>query len=110
MKFRGIKQIISETNAWREISEALRDLFQGLTKLSFVDNMDCFEIKNLTITAGTTVKIVNKLAFIPTKWILTSNSSGQAIGDDGFSTWNGKEVSLKNYGTATTVISVIFFR
>jgi hypothetical protein len=110
MKFRGLKPIISETNAWREISEALRDLFQGMNKLSFTDNMEAFEAKNITITAGGMAKISNKLAFIPTKWIIVSNSTGQAIGDEGFSSWTNSEVSLKNFGTATTVISAIFFR
>lgn len=110
MRFRGLKQIISETNAWREISEALRDLFQGITKLSFVDNMECFEVRNISIGAGVTVTIANELKFIPSKWILTSNSTGQQIGDVGFASWNINNVSLKNYGASSTVISAIFFR
>jgi len=110
VRFRGLKPIVSEQNAWREVSEALRDLFQGLTKLSFTDNMESFEVRNITIGAGATTKIRNELKYIPTKWIVTSNSAGQAIGDNGFASWTIDQVTLKNFGATTTVISVTFFR
>ena len=110
MKFRGLKPIISETNAWREISEALRDLFQGLTKLSFADNMESFEISNVSIGAGVTSVFNNKLKNVPTRWIVVRNSAGMPISDNGFSGWNIDQVSLKNVGASATIISVVFLR
>ncbi len=110
MKFRGIKPIINETNAWREITESLRDLFQGLTKLSFADNMEAFEVINQTISAGATKTWQNKLKFIPTRWILLRNSAGMPISDNGFSGWSETSVSLKNTGASDTVVSVCFMR
>ena len=72
MKFRGLKPIISESNAWREISESLRDLFQGLTKLSFADNMESFEISNVSIASGATSVFNNKLKNIPRGFLPSS--------------------------------------
>lgn len=110
MKFRGIRPIIDEKNAWREVTEALRDLFQGLTKLSFTDNMESFEITNSTIGAGQTYKWKNQLKLIPTRWIVVRNSSGMPISDNGFDGWDINTVSLKNVGASSTTISVIFMR
>ncbi len=110
MKFRGLKPIVSETNAWREISESLRDLFQGLTKLSFADNMEAFEVRDVSIDAGTTKTFVNQIKFIPTKWFVIRNSAGMPISDNNFSGWSATEVSLKNVGASTTIISVVFMR
>jgi hypothetical protein len=110
MKFRGLKPIVSETNAWREISESLRDLFQGLTKLSFVDNMESFEISNVSIGSGVALVFNNKLKSVPTRWIVVRNSTGMPISDDAFSGWNINQVSLKNVGASATIISVVFLR
>lgn len=110
MKFRGLKPIVSETNAWREISESLRDLFQGLTKLSFIDNMESFEASGISIASGATVSFQNRLKTIPTRWIITRNSTGMGISDNATTGWNQDQVTLKNVGSSTTVISVIFFR
>ena len=110
MKFRGLKPIVSETNAWREISEAIRDLFQGLGKLSFGDNFECFEYQNIKIGAGQTYKFSNRIQFIPSRWIITGNSAGMGISDEGKTNWNNQEVSLKNIGSSETIISVVFMR
>jgi len=110
MKFRGLKPIVSETNAWREISESLRDLFQGLTKLSFADNMEAFEVKDVSIAAGATQTFTNYLKLIPTRWIVLRNSAGMPISDQNFSGWSTTQVSLKNVGASTTIISVVFMR
>ncbi len=110
MKFRGLKPIVSETNAWREISEAIRDLFQGLGKLSFGDNFECIEFENIRISAGSRYSFPNRLKFIPTRWIITGNSAGMGISDEGKANWNNQEVSLKNIGSSETIISVVFMR
>lgn len=110
MKFRGLRPIIGESNAWREISEALRDLFQGMSKLSFADNMESFEVSGVTIASGASASFQNKLKTIPTKWIVTRNSTGMGISDNALDGWNSSQVTLKNVGASTTVISVIFFR
>jgi hypothetical protein len=110
MKFRGIKQIVTESNAWREVSDSLRDLFTGIYKLNFSDNFESFEQINVTIAAGTTKTFNNPLGTIPTKYIIVRNSAGMAISDEGFAGWNSQTVSLKNVGASSTIISVIFLR
>lgn len=110
MKFRGLRPIVSESNAWREISEALRDLFQGLGKLSFGDNFEAIEFSGIKISSGSTYKFSNSLPFIPTRWILTSNSKGMGISDEGKGDWTLSQLSLKNVGASETIISVIFMR
>lgn len=110
MKFRGIKQIVTETNAWREVSDALRDLFTGIYKLSFADNFESFEQSNVTITAGATKTFSNPLGTIPTRYIIVRNSAGMPISDNSFAGWNSQTVSLKNVGASSTIISVIFLR
>jgi hypothetical protein len=112
MRFRGIKQLIGGdvSTSWRELSDALRDLFTGLTRLSLADNFESFEITNETIASGTTKTFANKLSTIPTRYIIVRNSAGMAISDNGFSGWNSQTVSLKNVGASSTIISVIFLR
>jgi len=110
VKFRGIKQIITSVNAWREISDALRDLYTGLGKLSFSDNFESFEVLNVTLAAGETKSFQNNLNFIPSKYIISRNSAGMAIADNGFSNWSLSQVTLKNIGASSTIISAIFLR
>jgi hypothetical protein len=112
MKFRGVKQLIGGdvSTSWRELSDALRDLFTGLLRLNFSDNFESFEVVNETFTAGQTRTFANKLNFIPTKWIVVRNSAGMAISDNGFAGWTSQTVSLKNIGASSTIISVIFLR
>jgi hypothetical protein len=110
MKFRGLKPIVSETNAWREISESIRDLFQGLVRLSFEDNFECMEFTSISISSGATYTFPNRLKFIPTRWIITGNSAGMGISDEGKNGWTDQQVKLKNIGASDTIISVIFMR
>lgn len=110
MKFRGIKQIVVESNAWREISDALRDLFTGIYKLNFTDNFESFEVSGITIAAGETKTFQNKLLTIPTRYLIVRNSKGMAISDEGFTGWNAQTVTLKNVGASSTIISAIFLR
>jgi hypothetical protein len=112
MRFRGIKQLIggNVSTSWRELSDALRDLFTGLLKLNFTDNFESFEIIGETFTAGQTRTFSNNLNFIPTKWFVVRNSTGMPISDNGFAGWTSQTVSLKNTGASSTIISVIFLR
>jgi hypothetical protein len=110
VKFRGIKQIVSEANAWREVSDALRDLFTGIYKLTFADNFESFEVTNITIAAGETKTFANPLGVIPTKYLIARNSAGMPIGDNGLVNWTATTVTLKNSGASSTIITAIFLR
>jgi hypothetical protein len=72
--------------------------------------MESFEALNVSIASGATANITNRLKTIPTKWIVVKNSTGMGISDNAMSGWNQDQVTLKNVGASTTVISVIFFR
>lgn len=85
------------------------DLIDGLHKLDFLENFEAFSWTG-TIANGTEVEITNDLAGeIPTSRFITRHSGDPAI-VDGDTEWTTDFVYLKNSGSASATVTVIFFK
>tara|TARA_B100000902_G_scaffold382728_1_gene420745 strand:- start:375 stop:695 length:321 start_codon:yes stop_codon:yes gene_type:complete len=98
----------------KDLIDLAKKLTVGLRKLSIEDNMEVFKVKDLEITAGSTVTIRNKLTFVPSQYIITSQKGNALVTKTG--TWTNKFLYLKNNIPHTEVsgndviITVIFMR
>ena len=95
-----------------ELSGILRDLFIGLGNLDFIDNFNSWRWDG-TIGAGATVTITNPLGLVPRYRLVVRAqplAAGTVIIDDSLSTWTTDSVYLKNGGTASAAVSVVFIR
>lgn len=99
-KFGRIEVITSLLELTRELSTRLRDL-------TFTDNFNAFIEDGLTINAGSSVRIVNKLQIKPKSAILLFSIGDTNIGpsDIAGEAWTSNHIYLKNYGSnnATSV-------
>jgi hypothetical protein len=92
----------------------LRELTTGLLKINFAENFQSFEVKNVSIPAGTEVAISNQFSrvypgTIPSSRIIT-RQRGDAMIIDGDSEWTATQVYLKNPSANDAVVTVIFFK
>ena len=92
----------------KDLIDLAKKLTVGLTKLSIEDNMEVFKVKDLDISAGTTVSIRNKLTFVPSQYIITSQIGNSLVTKTG--TWNSNFLKLINNGSNDVTITVIFMR
>ena len=92
------------------IYELIQELMTGFTRLSFEDNFESFEVKDLKIGAGLVKSIPNALTVKPSKYIITSQIGGSTVSKTSSNPWTNKEIYLKNYGTEEVTISVIFMK
>ena len=96
--------------AARDLVDLAKKLTAGLTKLSIEDNMESFKVENIHIKAGTEVTIGNKLTFVPSQYIITSQEGNALVTKTG--TWDKSFLYLKNNSTnhIDVTITVIFMR
>lgn len=92
----------------RDLVDLAKKLTVGLSNLTFDDNMETYKVENLQITAGSTVTIGNKLTFVPSQYIITSQEGNALITKTG--TWTNKFLYLVNNGSNDVTITVIFMR
>lgn len=92
----------------RDLVDLAKKLTVGLSNLTFDDNMETYKVENLQITAGSTVTIGNKLTFVPSQYIITSQEGNALITKTG--TWTNKFLYLINNGSNDVTITVIFMR
>jgi hypothetical protein len=94
-----------------DLKKFLRELQLGLTKLSFADNFESFQV-TVTISAGAELQIRNELlnSAIPTKRIIVKGGSGAQDIVDGDTEWNLNYVYLKNTGASTATATVVFLK
>ena len=106
--FTPLKSSISEVIYYlrNEISALVRDLNVGLTKLNFTDNFDSFKWSG-TIGASETSYIKNLLTTSPEGRIIVRSNSHEIVDGD---RWDASTVSLKNDGTTSASVTVIFYR
>lgn len=105
-----------------------KTLMHGLKKLTFLDNMESFEVENLTIPARKSVDIPNKLTSIPSKYIIVSQVGNGLVtkvsqdtgsekrtsrikiyGSSSNKPWTKDTLYLKNHGGEDVIVTVIFF-
>jgi hypothetical protein len=92
----------------RDLTDLAKKLAHGLVRLRFEDNMESQKEVGLTITASGTLTIGNKLTFIPSQYIITSQEGNGLITKTGV--WTNKFLYLKNNGAEDVTITVIFMR
>ena len=105
----------------RDLQDLIRKLSLGLTKLSIEDNIESFKVEDLTIASGATITIRNQLTFVPKQYIITSQEGNGLITKDKGLTdpsdpatntieWDVNNLYLKNNGSNTVTLTVIFMR
>lgn len=100
MKFR-IENLVT-------FKEVIKELASGLLRLSFNDNFESFET-TVTISATSEIAIPNQLTFIPSKYMIVSQTGAGQV-TKGTTTWNNDRVYLYNNGGTSVSITVIFLR
>lgn len=91
-----------------ELASSLRSLKTGLSKLTFLENFDCFEV-SVTIAAGATATIRNEFRdnSIPTKRVIVKCTGTPLIVDG---VWDANYLRLTNVGAVSASLTVIFLR
>jgi hypothetical protein len=115
--FREFRSVLKEASAKEivgyltvELGRFLRELMNGLTRLSFDDNFDCFTT-TVTIQNGAELGIRNQLKNgIPSKRILVRGADNSHLIVDGPTTWTKDFVYLKNNHGSPLTITVVFFK
>lgn len=79
-----MKAILTSARDLKDLAKKVQDVLSALT---FQDNMEAFEETGISIGAGETVTIKNKLTFVPKKYIITAQSG------NGLVTKEKKEIS-----------------
>ena len=92
----------------RDLVDLAKKLTTGLTKLSIEDNMESFKEAEVEIKAGSTVTIGNKLTFVPSQYIITSQEGNALVTKTG--TWDRSFLFLKNNGSNDVTVTIIFMR
>ena len=92
----------------RDLTDLAKKLAHGLVRLRFEDNMESQKEVDLTIPNSSTLTIGNKLTFIPSQYIITSQEGNGLITKTGV--WTNKFLYLKNNGSVDVTITVIFMR
>lgn len=117
MKFFDIKGFFGSTQEEvvlylkERVGPGLKDLYTGLRKLDFTSNFSTFEWEG-TITSGQTLSIANAFKTTPSGRIVVRIrplSAGTVIIDDSTTVWTPETIYLRNSGTVSGRIKVIFF-
>lgn len=90
------------------LNNILKNLANGLRKLTFGDNFESFEVE-VEIAANTEKKIRNELSNIPSCVII--DPKGNALVTRGSTDWTTDYVYLKNHdSTNSSTVKAIFFK
>lgn len=118
MKFPGFREFRNKGEAVIEdvvkylsvdLIYILRELTNGLTKLSLNDNFESFE-SDVSIAAGQELEIRNELDAIPSKWIIINNSGNSYLIEKGTTEWTLDFVYLMNNGGSTASATILFLK
>ena len=91
------------------LQDALKILLTGLTKISFTDNFESFEVQDIEIASGDIASVRNQLTFIPSKYIIVKQK-GNGVVTMSDKTWTLSSLYLINNGPNDVIVSVIFMR
>lgn len=88
----------------------LKNVGDGLLKLTLSDNFDSFKVESLTITNSSTIKIPNGFknrmrGIIPNQRIITRQTGNGYITDGD---WGADFIEIINNGPSDTVVDVIY--
>lgn len=87
----------------------LLDLIDGLHKLTLLENLESFQVE-VTLEAGEEKEIRNEFnTFIPSGRIFIKHSGDPSI-VDGDTEWTNSFVYLKNSGSTSATLTVLYFK
>lgn len=118
MNFKNPPKLSSERDIVKFLQVDLwiwcKNLITGLTKLTFSENMETFEVVDVDIPAASEVSIPNGFrgrfqAAVPTKMMIV-RQRGNGLVTDGQTPWNENFVYLYNNGAVPVTVSVVFFK
>lgn len=101
-------QALSEIFDQRSFSTMARLLNVFTTNIG-LNNMGGELQDNITIPAGTSIRIPHRLKLTPKYRIITRQTNGGAI-IDGDDSWTDSYISLKNTGGTEAIISVLILK
>ena len=112
-KFREFRLQVADLNSiikylTVDLVFSLRELYTGLSRLSFTENFEAFEV---TVTVGATseLPIRNQLAETPRGKILLRDGASNSV-VDGDTAWNSNFVYLKNTSGSAVTVTAVFFK
>lgn len=111
MIFENPPRNASKTNIWKYVQVDLYTWMRNITagfngRLNFKDNFNSFLAENITIAAGATAIIENKMNVIPTERYIV-RQTGNGVITDGV--WDLNQLRLVNQGATSVTINVRFF-
>ena len=87
----------------------LLDIVDGLHKLTFTDNIVSFQVE-VTLSSGEELRIRNEFnTFIPSGRLIIKHTGDPAI-IDGDNEWTNDFVYLKNAGSGSATVTVLYFK
>ena len=87
----------------------LLDIVDGLHKLTLADNITSFQVE-VTLASGEELRIRNEFnTFIPSGRIIVKHTGDPAI-VDGDTDWDNNYVYLKNAGSVSATVTVLYFK
>lgn len=92
----------------REFSKLTRELMVGLRDLTFADNFRSFEV-DVELAATTEVRVRNELGFIPERVIIVMQQ-GNGLVTKGDTEWTKDFLYMKNNGSVTVIVKLVFMR
>ena len=118
MKFPGFRELRVFRDAKLELQDVvdylthsmtknLRELFNGLTKLSFEDNFQSFQT-TVTIPATSELAVRNELGFVPTGKLIIKADNNAVV--DGDTDSDENFVYLKNPSGTSATMTVTWFK
>lgn len=90
-----------------ELATGLRDLYTGLSRLTFQDNFQSFQAQ-VNFTGAQEVRIRHTLGVIPSMRIIVRTTSQDIV--DGDTAWDENYVFIKKTSAGAASATVIFLR
>jgi hypothetical protein len=112
VRFKAFKSFTEATDIKdylkNQLAASIKDMVWGLTKLSFLDNFESFQVE-VEIPRYSEVTIRNKIQQIPSGYLIL-RQSGNGVIIDGDTPWTNQLVYLKNTAGLDASVKVIFLR
>ena len=93
-----------------DMKQVVRELSNGLNKLDLNDNFTGWQ-STVTIAANTEAQILNQFSdnSVPTKMVIVRQTGNGLVVDSG-TPWTTDFVYVKNYGSVTVTVTIIFMK
>lgn len=91
----------------KDLTSLIKELANGLRKLSFQDNFNGFIKEDVIISATSEKEVRNELQFIPSKYIILSQE-GNGLITKGTTSWDLNYLYLYNNGAVDVTATILF--